>query len=163
MAAQEDAEVKNAESKLESETPKNTDASRPKNETHVDSSKSFDSPKSVSTLPHQQAKGSPMWERKVSSEGRNGAPSSTPGRSRLKQVTLGDESPDDSTAVPVFGDWDDTDPTLAEGYSSIFNKVREEKHGGGGKSPRKTNDNSYSYGQRPEAKKGCSCFPWGKK
>ncbi|KAI3716432.1 hypothetical protein L1987_67309 [Smallanthus sonchifolius] len=168
MAAQEEAEVKNAESKkLESETPKNTDASRPKNGTHVDSSKSFDSPKKVSTLPHQQAKGSPVWERKVSSEGSNGAPSSTPGRSRLKPVTLGDESPDDSTAVPVFGDWDDSDPTSAEGYSTIFNKVREEKQGGGGggggKSPRITSDNSYSYGQRPEAKKGCGCFPWGKK
>ncbi|XP_076948046.1 uncharacterized protein LOC143620192 [Bidens hawaiensis] len=175
MAAQEEAELKYAESKKsESETPKNTDASRPKNETRVsqdgDSSKSFDSPKKVATLPHQQAKGgtrsntaSPMWERKVSSEGINGAASSTPGRSRLRQVTVGDESPDDSTAVPVFGDWDDNDPASAEGYSTIFDKVREEKHGGGGgKSPRVTSD-SYYYGQRPGAKKGCGCFPWGKK
>ncbi|KAK9072449.1 hypothetical protein SSX86_008883 [Deinandra increscens subsp. villosa] len=163
---QEEAESK----KSEYETPKNT--STPKHGTHVsregDSSKSFDSPKRV---PHQQAKGgtrsntgSPMWERKVSSEGINGgAASSTPGRSRLRQVTLGDESPDDSTAVPVFGDWDN-DPASAEGYSHIFEKVREEKHGGGGgKSPRITNDNSYFYGQRPESKKGCGCFPWGRK
>ncbi|KAK1435361.1 hypothetical protein QVD17_01122 [Tagetes erecta] len=148
MAAQEEAEVKNAESK--------------KSE--------FGSPKRVATLPHQQAKGgtrsntaSPMWERKVSSDGSNGAASSTPGRSRLRQVNLGDESPDDSTAVPVFGDWDDNDPASAEGYSHIFNKVREEKHGGGGKSPRITSENSNFYGQRPDAKKGCGCFPWGKK
>lgn len=61
--------------------------------------------------------------------------------------------PDDSTAVPVFGDWDDSNPASAEGYSHIFNKVREEKHGGGGKSPRITSDNSYFYGQRPETRK----------
>ncbi|KAI7727545.1 hypothetical protein M8C21_003849, partial [Ambrosia artemisiifolia] len=161
---QEEAEVKNDESKKsESETPKNTDASRP--------NKSFDSPKRVSTMPSHQSKGgarsntaSPMWERKVSSDGTNGAASSTPGRSRLRQVTVGDESPDDGTAVPVFGDWDDNDPASAEGYSTIFEKVREEKHGGGGgKSPRITSDNSYFHGQRSEAKKGCGCFPWGKK
>lgn len=63
--------------------------------------------------------------------------------------------PDDGTAVPVFGDWDDSDPASAEGYSHIFNKVREEKHGGGGggKSPRLNTDDSSYYGQRPEAKK----------
>ncbi|KAI3706214.1 hypothetical protein L6452_23808 [Arctium lappa] len=159
MAAQEEAEVKNA--------------SRPKAETQVsregDLRKSLDSPshpKRVSTQPKAGTRsntGSPMWERKVSSEGNNNAAPSTPGRSRLRQVTLGDETPDDSTAVPVFGDWDDNDPASAEGYSHIFNKVREEKHGGGGKSPRITSDDSYFHSQRSEAKKGCGCFPWGRK
>lgn len=108
--------------------------------------------------PHQQARvGSPM------SEKHGGAAPLTPGRSRLRQVTLGDETPDESTAVPVFGDWDDNDPASADGYSHIFNKVREEKHGGGGKSPRITTDDSSFYSQRPHAKKGCGCFPWGKK
>ncbi|KAM0013589.1 putative RPM1-interacting protein 4/NOI4 [Helianthus debilis subsp. tardiflorus] len=166
------AQVKNAESNnSESETPNNTDASTPKNQTHATrEADSFDSPKRVSSTLHQAKGGprnsntaSPMWERKVSSQGSNGAPSSTPGRSRLRQVTLGDESPDDSTAVPVFGAWDDNDPASAEGYSTIFDKVREEKHGGGGKSPRITSDNSNFYGHRPEAKKGCGCFPWGRK
>lgn len=179
MAAQEASEVKNAEcKKSKPETQKNKDVIKSKYETKVslegDPSKSFDTPshpKRVPTPPHHQVKdgtrsntGSPMWERKVSSEGTNGAPSSTPGRSRLRQVTLGDESPDDSTAVPVFGDWDDSNPASAEGYSHIFNKVREEKHGGGGgKSPRIASDNSYFYGQRLETKKGCNCFPWGRK
>ncbi|XP_024986665.1 RPM1-interacting protein 4-like [Cynara cardunculus var. scolymus] len=159
MAAQEETEVKNA--------------SRPKAETQVsregDLKKSLDSPthpKKVSTQPRVGTRsntGSPMWERKVSSEGNNNAAPSTPGRSRLRQVTLGDETPDDSTAVPVFGDWDDSDPASAEGYSHIFNKVREEKHSGGGKSPRITSDDSYFHSQRPEAKKGCGCFPWGRK
>ncbi|PWA35776.1 RIN4, pathogenic type III effector avirulence factor Avr cleavage site [Artemisia annua] len=170
MAAQEEAVVKNTNNrKSESETPKA--------ETHLnregDPSKSFDSPahpKRASTPPHNQTRGgtrsntaSPMWERKVSSDGSHAA-SSTPGRSRLRQVNLGDESPDDGTAVPVFGDWDDSNPASAEGYSHIFNKVREEKHGGGGKSPRITSNDTTFYGQRADTKKGwCSCFPWGKK
>ncbi|XP_071697517.1 uncharacterized protein [Rutidosis leptorrhynchoides] len=169
MATQEEAEVKKADSKM-------TESETPKNETRVsregDSSKSLDSPthpKRVLTQPHQQARGgtksntsSPMWERKGSSDGTHITPTSTPGRSRLKQVTLGDESPDDSTAVPVFGDWDDSNPASAEGYSHIFNKVREEKHGGGGKSPRISSNDTQFYGQR-KPEKGCSCFPWGRK
>ncbi|KAI3791099.1 hypothetical protein L2E82_04703 [Cichorium intybus] len=146
MAAQEEADS----TKSESKTP-----TRPK---------SFESPthpKRVSTQPRAGTRsntGSPMSERNSA-----GAAPSTPSGSRLRQVTLGDDSPDDSTVVPAFGDWDDSDPASAEGYSHIFNKVREEKHGGGGKSPRvNANDSSY-YGQRSEAKKGCGCFPWGKK
>ena len=61
--------------------------------------------------------------------------------------------PDDSTAVPVFGDWDDSNPASAEGYSHIFNKVREEKHGGGGKSPRISTGDTTFYGQRADTKK----------
>ncbi|MFS7916500.1 putative RPM1-interacting protein 4/NOI4 [Helianthus anomalus] len=159
------AQVKNA---AESN---NSESETPNNQTHATrEADSFDSPKRVSSTLHQPKGGprssntaSPMWEPKVSSQASNGAPSSTPGRSRLRQVTLGDQSPDDSTAVPVFGDWDDNDPASAEGYSTIFDKVREEKHGGGGKSPRITSDNSNFYGHRPEAKKGCGCFPWGRK
>ncbi|GJY32786.1 pathogenic type III effector avirulence factor Avr cleavage site-containing protein [Tanacetum coccineum] len=160
MAPQEEAEVKNTNRKSESETPKA--------ETHLnregDPSKSFDSPahpkraSTPSTPPHNQTRGgarsntaSPMWERKVSSDNSHAA-SSTPGRSRLRQVNLGDESPDGSTAVPVFGDWDDANPASAEGYSHIFNKVREEKHGGG-KSPRITSNDSTFYGQRADTKK----------
>ncbi|KAL8227350.1 hypothetical protein R6Q57_017182 [Mikania cordata] len=171
MAAQKETEVKNEMKQV----PKNTGVLRQKNETHVgregDSGKSFDSPKRVYTLSHNQAKGgnrsntgSPLREKKVSSEGINGAASSTPGRSRLRQVTLDDESMDDSTAVPVFGEWDVSDPASADGYSHIFEKVREEKHGGGGgKSPRITSDNSHFYGHRPDSKKGCGCFSWGRK
>ena len=34
---------------------------------------------------------------------------------------------EDSTAVPKFGDWDERNPSSADGYTHIFNKVREEK------------------------------------
>ncbi|GJV20794.1 transcription factor aborted micro spores [Tanacetum coccineum] len=61
--------------------------------------------------------------------------------------------PDDSTVVPVFGDWDDSNPASAEGYSHIFNKVQDEKHDDRGKSSRITSNNSAFYGERAYAKK----------
>ncbi|KAK8575459.1 hypothetical protein V6N12_063131 [Hibiscus sabdariffa] len=33
-----------------------------------------------------------------------------------------------TTSVPKFGEWDETDPTSGEGFTVIFNKVKEEKH-----------------------------------
>lgn len=32
-----------------------------------------------------------------------------------------------SNAVPKFGDWDEKNPASADGYTYIFNKVREER------------------------------------
>ncbi|MBO1362121.1 hypothetical protein J2D73_20300, partial [Acetobacter sacchari] len=74
--------------------------------------------------PHYQAKvtgrssGSPAWEGKNhdSSHG-------TPGRSRLKPTSRGDESPDKGAAVPRFDEWDENDPQSAENFTHIFNKV----------------------------------------
>ncbi|CAI9271349.1 unnamed protein product [Lactuca saligna] len=108
---------------------------------------------------------SPMSERKVSSEVIHGPPSSTPGRSKLKQVPRGDETDDDGPAIPKFGGWDEKDPASAEAYTHIFNKAREDRHNGGGKSPMVSTDNVDFYGQnqRSENSKGCGCFPWSKK
>ncbi|KAM3289256.1 RPM1-interacting protein 4 isoform X1 [Capsicum chacoense] len=91
---------------------------------------------------------SPSWERKASSEGSHGLAPSTPGRSRLRSVTKGDDTPDDSPAVPKFGDWDENDPASAEGYTQIFNKVREEKQTGAAKVPATSTDTSYSSSQK---------------
>ncbi|KAL3506431.1 hypothetical protein ACH5RR_031813 [Cinchona calisaya] len=124
--------------------------------------------------PHSQArtggKGSggslPAWERKGSSEGGHGMAPSTPGRSRLRSVTRGDETPDRSPAVPRFGDWDETDPAAAEGYTHIFNKVREEKQSGAGKVPVMPTETSYSNGQKRSGNdnsKSCFCFPCGRR
>ncbi|KAL8201722.1 hypothetical protein R6Q57_010869 [Mikania cordata] len=96
----------------------------------------------------------------VSSESNYGAGSSTPGRTRLGQVTRGDENADDGPAIPKFGGWDDNDPTSGEGYTEVFNKVRQDKHAGGGRSPIITTDNANFYGQRNEKSKGFCCFPW---
>ncbi|KAA8543504.1 hypothetical protein F0562_021001 [Nyssa sinensis] len=80
--------------------------------------------------PHYQAKvtgkggGSPSWEGTQSYESSYG----TPGRSQLKPVTRGDESPVKGAAVSKFGEWDENKPASAEGYTHIFNQVRVKRH-----------------------------------
>ncbi|XVF26135.1 hypothetical protein REPUB_Repub13aG0273700 [Reevesia pubescens] len=32
-----------------------------------------------------------------------------------------------TTSIPKFGEWDETDPTSGQGFTAIFNKVKEEK------------------------------------
>lgn len=194
IQAREEAEIKHADStKSEPERP---NASTTKEESRmrqeeVDLRKSSDSlpnprrtPKqsggsdrsfdSSPMLPHPPARSgnrgsagsSPMWEKKVSSEGNPGPASSTPGRSRLKQVPRGDETHDDDTPIPKFGGWDERDPASAEGYTHIFNKAREDRHNGGGKSPMVSTDSVEFYGQNQRGNdnsKGCGCFPWSRK
>ncbi|KAA8527913.1 hypothetical protein F0562_035218 [Nyssa sinensis] len=123
--------------------------------------------------PHYQARvggkgsgvSSPSWERKAS-EGSHGLAPSTPGRSRLRSVNRGDETPDHSPAVPKFGDWDESDPASAEGFTHIFDRVREERQSGAGKVPVMATESSYSNGQKQYGNvnsKSCCCFPWGRK
>ncbi|GER50634.1 RPM1 interacting protein 4 transcript 2 [Striga asiatica] len=104
--------------------------------------------------PHYQAKvtgrvsgsGSPSWEGKNhdSSHG-------TPGRSRLKPTSRGDESPEKGAAIPKFGEWDESDPQAAENFTHIFNKVREERNTG----PTNVSGTPKhpSYGARPQQSK----------
>ncbi|KAM2009252.1 hypothetical protein ACFX16_004052 [Malus domestica] len=98
---------------------------------------------------------SPSWEGKASYESSHG----TPARSRLKPR---DESPEKGAAVPKFGEWDENDPASADGFTHIFNKVREEK---AGKAPGTPSHPSYQdarkQGSNDSAK--CCCFPWGRK
>ncbi|XP_056690930.1 RPM1-interacting protein 4 isoform X2 [Spinacia oleracea] len=91
--------------------------------------------------PHYQAKkgstvSSPSRERKGPSDGNGnlGLAPSTPGRSRLRTVVRGNETPDRGASVPKFGEWDETDPSSADGFTHIFNKVKEERHGSTGDS-----------------------------
>ncbi|KAI5599815.1 hypothetical protein POPTR_002G245400v4 [Populus trichocarpa] len=101
---------------------------------------------------------SPSWEGKNSNDGSHG----TPGRSRLRPK--GDESPDKGAAVPKFGDWDENNPSSADGYTHIFNKVREEKQIGEGKMPGMPTESSNAYvrKQTPSDSAKCCCFPWGR-
>ncbi|CAN1767497.1 RPM1-interacting protein 4 [Linum perenne] len=85
----------------------------------------------------------------------------------FKQQAVGSPNrrPDQSSAVPKFGDWDENNPASADGYTHIFNKVREERLGGGaaGRSP----GGSYGDSSARKHKSGKSsmscCFPWGSK
>ncbi|XP_030515698.1 RPM1-interacting protein 4-like [Rhodamnia argentea] len=101
------------------------------------------------------------------SRGHSTAPT-TPGRSRLKPVARGDKTSNHSTAVPKFGDWDETSPSSADGYTHVFNLVVEEKKGAAGKPPVTTAENPHSNGQYSRAEtrsksRGCWCFPWRKR
>ncbi|XVF81215.1 hypothetical protein PTKIN_Ptkin15bG0138200 [Pterospermum kingtungense] len=103
---------------------------------------------------------SPAWEGKTSYDSSHG----TPGRSRMRPAK-GDESPDKGAAVPKFGDWDENNPASADGYTHIFNKVREERNNGG-TAPGMPQQSPYRpvRNQKPtnSSSKGC-CFPWFKK
>lgn len=55
--------------------------------------------------------------------------------------------PDKGAAVPKFGDWDVNNPASADGFTHIFNKVREERQGGPAQVPGTPND-------RPQHNKG---------
>ncbi|WJX76168.1 hypothetical protein P8452_59614 [Trifolium repens] len=103
---------------------------------------------------------SPSWEGKSSYDGSHG----TPGRSRLRSVNREDEIPDKSAAVPKFGDWDESDPASADGYTHIFDKVREEKHVAAGHTAGTPNGRSYVIKNQPANDKaqGC-CFFWSRK
>ncbi|KAM7485921.1 hypothetical protein LguiA_001930 [Lonicera macranthoides] len=106
---------------------------------------------------------SPSWEKK--GEGSHGA--TTPGRTRFRSSgTRGDETTDEGPTVPKFGDWDENDPTSGEGFTQVFELVRDEKNSAG-KAPISSNaSSSFPNGQNRrgiESSKGCLCFPWGRK
>ncbi|XVF21361.1 hypothetical protein REPUB_Repub12eG0083800 [Reevesia pubescens] len=99
---------------------------------------------------------STAWEGKTSYDSSHG----TPGRSRMRPSTRGDESPDKGAAVPKFGDWDENNPASADGYTHIFNKVREERNSGG-----KVPGEQSPYNNRKptnSSAKSC-CLPWCRK
>ncbi|KAJ0113132.1 hypothetical protein Patl1_01567 [Pistacia atlantica] len=103
---------------------------------------------------------SPAWEGKNLYKNSHG----TPGRSRMKPATRGDESPDAGAAVPKFGDWDENNPASADGYTHIFNRVRQERNNGP-RAPGMASPSPYNNVHRQSSSdsvKSC-CFPWGKK
>ena len=117
--------------------------------------------------PHHQARltgrgsNSPSWEGKNSTDSSHG----TPGRSRMKPQGRGDENPDKGAAVPKFGEWDETNPSSADGFTHIFNKVREERQTGAVRVPGMAVEPSHNPRRNQitdDQVKGC-CFPWSRK
>ncbi|GMH08038.1 hypothetical protein Nepgr_009878 [Nepenthes gracilis] len=88
---------------------------------------------------------------------------STPGRLWLRS-TRGNETPaDHAAAVPKFGEWDEDDPTSADGYSQIFNRVRQERHNGAAVAPSMAPNARQSHGDGQSGSgnsKSWCCFPW---
>ncbi|KAM7263662.1 hypothetical protein ACFE04_001345 [Oxalis oulophora] len=91
---------------------------------------------------------SPAREGKNSYDGSHG----TPGRSRLKP-----ESTEKGAAVPKFGEWENDPSSSGDGYTHIFNQVRQERGGGNnlGSTPSQTPLRS-----TPKDNAKCGCFPW---
>ncbi|XP_071709197.1 RPM1-interacting protein 4-like [Rutidosis leptorrhynchoides] len=56
------------------------------------------------------------------------SPSSGPNRPRHGYNPADDIASHRSASVPMFGAWDDKDPKSGEGFTVIFQKVKEEKH-----------------------------------
>ncbi|KAI3440831.1 AvrRpt-cleavage domain-containing protein [Psidium guajava] len=111
---------------------------------------------------------SPVQEpekRYSSTSGGHGAAPMTPGTSRLKPVARGDKTSNHSSAVPKFGDWDETNPSSADLYTHVFTRVVGEKKDATGKAPVTTTQTPHSNGQCSRAdtrseSRGCRCFPW---
>ncbi|CAO2207361.1 unnamed protein product [Urochloa humidicola] len=88
-------------------------------------------------------------------------------RSRAKGGSRGNETPTRGSAVPKFGDWD-SNPASADGYTHIFNKVREEKQTQAGKpGAAYGNDPARANGAKHHGDDGYvsskfSCFGWCK-
>ncbi|KAE8701385.1 RPM1-interacting protein 4 [Hibiscus syriacus] len=53
----------------------------------------------------------------------------------MRPSARGNESLDKGAAVPKFGDWDENNPSSADGYTHIFNQVREQRNNGGKATP----------------------------
>ncbi|XP_052203415.1 RPM1-interacting protein 4-like [Diospyros lotus] len=91
--------------------------------------------------------------------------SSTSGFDRLRSGSGSNRSDDilrsyNSASVPKFGAWDETDPKSGEGFTVIFNKVKEEKQIAAAKLPMVSPQPS-NYTNSPMKKSGskiCCCL-----
>ncbi|XP_042067388.1 RPM1-interacting protein 4-like [Salvia splendens] len=65
-----------------------------------------------------------------------------------------------SVSVPKFGQWDEKDPRSEEGFTVIFNKVKEEKHIAAAKFPPVPlhTTNNYQPSREKETRKKCCCL-----
>lgn len=106
---------------------------------------------------------SPSREKRDSLEGHGLAPN-TPGRSIGRPGVRSDVMPEKGSAVPKFGQWDESDPSSADGFTHIFNKVREEKQVGSARVPNMPTELSYRSSHKADNRgyksTGCGCFGW---
>ncbi|CBI35706.3 unnamed protein product, partial [Vitis vinifera] len=97
---------------------------------------------------------------------------SVPGPSHTRLKSIGTPPPDDHAhrvaSVPKFGAWDETDPTSGEGFTVIFNKVKQERQVAATMLPRVPPPQSaYSNSQKKHqnsssGSKICCCFSAGR-
>ncbi|KAJ0248920.1 RPM1-interacting protein 4 [Hirschfeldia incana] len=85
------------------------------------------------------------------------------GRAKPKPNLRADESPEKVTVVPKFGDWDENNPASADGYTHIFNKVREERSTAANVSGSSRTPTHASSRNSPSSSSKCCCFGFGGK
>ncbi|KAJ8466612.1 hypothetical protein OPV22_029164 [Ensete ventricosum] len=89
---------------------------------------------------------------------------SSPGKLRMTGVQYDNIQMSKGSVIPKFGDWDESNPSTADGFSRIFNRVREEKQRVSAKvsqvSSDKTCDKDHESNHEPS---GCWCFHWCRK
>ncbi|XP_057764948.1 RPM1-interacting protein 4-like isoform X2 [Salvia miltiorrhiza] len=71
-----------------------------------------------------------------------------------------DEFSHRSVSVPKFGQWNENDPRSGDGFTVIFNKVKEEKHIAAAKFPPVPlqTTNNYQASPEKETRKKCCCL-----
>ncbi|CAL9078214.1 unnamed protein product [Musa textilis] len=115
------------------------------------------------THPNYQMKISAYSSSEGSSGGNRAITLSSAGKLRMTGVQY-DEIVSKGSAIPKFGDWDESDPSTADGYSRIFNSVREGKQRVSAEvsqvSSDKTYDKDHESNHEPS---GCWCFHWCRK
>ncbi|CAH8383181.1 unnamed protein product [Eruca vesicaria subsp. sativa] len=84
------------------------------------------------------------------------------GRPKPKPNLRADESPEKVTVVPKFGDWDENNPASADGYTHIFNKVREERSSAAANVSGSSRTPTHPSNSPSNASK-CCCFGFGGK
>ncbi|XP_065050489.1 RPM1-interacting protein 4-like isoform X1 [Musa acuminata AAA Group] len=89
---------------------------------------------------------------------------SSAGKLRMTGVQYDKIQMSKGSAIPKFGDWDESNPSTADGYSRIFNSVMEEKQRVSAEvsqvSSDKTYDKDHDSNHEPS---GCWCFHWCRK
>ncbi|XP_074573279.1 RPM1-interacting protein 4-like [Curcuma longa] len=89
--------------------------------------------------------------------------SKSPGRLRMTSIE-DDTKIKKGSALPKFGDWDERDPSSADGFTDIFNNVRKERHAQSTTVGNTSSDKIFVdyHGNTHKSSKGCWCFGWCK-
>ncbi|XP_042391915.1 RPM1-interacting protein 4-like [Zingiber officinale] len=85
---------------------------------------------------------------------------------RLRMTSIEDDAKiKKGSAVPKFGDWDEKNPSSADGFTDIFNNVRKERQAQSTTVGKSSSDKTFVdyHGNTPKSSKGYWCFGWCKK
>ncbi|KAM0947071.1 putative RPM1-interacting protein 4/NOI4 [Dioscorea sansibarensis] len=101
------------------------------------------------------------WEERGSGEASYGFAPNTSSVSKMWPVGRGNETNGRTSVVPKFGEWDECDPSSADGYSHVFSRMKEEKQTSSAKVPVISHDpirtDQLNKDRSPKSTR-CGCF-----